>query len=62
MSTIADAGEGRRGRVEVRGFQVESIFPRSSFGTFAVVGIVVVGVASGAGYSTATIFDLLRPE
>ena len=32
ISTIADAGEGRRERVEVGGFQVESGFPRSSYG------------------------------
>ena len=32
ISTIADAGEGRRGRVEVGGFQVEPGFPRSSYG------------------------------
>ena len=32
ISTIADAGEGRRGRVEVGGFQVDPGFPRSSYG------------------------------
>ena len=32
IDTIADAGEGRRGRVEVVEFQVEPRFPRSSYG------------------------------
>ena len=43
ISTIADAGEGRRGRVEVGGFQVEPGFPRSSYGSFAGPGMPIGG-------------------
>ena len=32
IDTIADAGEGRRGRVEVGGVQVEPNFPGPSYG------------------------------
>ena len=31
IDTIADAGEGRRGRVEVAGFQVKPNFPGPSY-------------------------------
>ena len=43
ISTIAHGGEGRRGRVEVGGFQVEPGFPRSSYGSFAGPGLPIGG-------------------